>query len=218
MTDWEGLDLANLRTSYDLGRMPEPSPAARWHDVLAQWLAAAIASGAVGQGNAMQVATLGEDGHPAVRSVLCKGVDERGVVFYTNLDSDKGRQLRAHPFAEAVLAWVPLERQIRIRGGVERVSRDEALAYWATRPRGSQLSAWASPQSRVLPGRAWLDERFDEAESRFAGRDVPLPANWGGFRIVPQRVEFWQGGPDRLHDRMLWRRAGEDWVIERLAP
>lgn len=217
MTDAR-LDLANLRTSYDLGRMADPAPAARWHDVLGEWFAAAIDSGRVGQGNAMQVATIGADGHPANRSVLCKGIDERGIVFYTNLESDKARQLDAHPFAEAVLAWIPLERQIRIRGAVERVSESETLAYWATRPRGSQLGAWASPQSQVLPSRAWLDERFDEAESRFAGQDVPLPPNWGGFRIVADRVEFWQGGPDRLHDRLLWRRAGEDWVIERLAP
>lgn len=223
------MDLAGLRESYDLrtvddrARLNDPGDGAAptWWELLGEWFDAAIASGKVGQGNAMQVATLGEDGHPSVRSVLCKGMDERGVVFYTNLESDKGRQISAHPYVEAVIAWVPLERQIRVRGPIELVSQQEALEYWSGRPRGSQLGAWASPQSSVVPNRAWLDERFDQIEARIGDGDVPLPPYWGGLRIVPHRVEFWQGGPDRLHDRLLWRRvegAAGDWVIERLAP
>ncbi|MDR1998669.1 MAG: pyridoxamine 5'-phosphate oxidase [Frankiaceae bacterium] len=212
------LDMPQLRIGDEPAGAAEAGPPPAWHELLGRWLAGAIDSGLVGQGNAMQVATLGADGHPAVRSVLCKGIDERGAVFYTNLESDKARQLGAHPHAEAVLAWVPLERQVRIRGPVEPVGREQTLEYWATRPRGSQLGAWASPQSRPLPSRAWLDQRFDEAEARFAGGQVPLPPHWGGFRIVADRVEFWAGGPDRRHERLLWRRSGEDWAIERLAP
>jgi len=218
----EPLNLADLRVSYDLGRLDDPAAGAApsWWDLAARWFQAAIASGKVGQGNAMQVATTGLDGHPSVRSVLCKGLDERGVVFYTNLGSDKSRELVHHPFAEAVIAWVPLERQIRIRGPVSRVSDPEAQQYWAGRPRGSQLGAWASPQSQVVTDRAWLDARFDEVERRFGEDAVPLPPFWGGWRIEPTRVEFWQGGPDRLHDRLLFRRpAGvTDWAVQRLAP
>jgi pyridoxamine 5'-phosphate oxidase len=149
---------------------------------------------------------------------LCKGLDERGVVFYTNYDSAKGRDLDARPYAAAVLAWVSMQRQVRVTGRVSRVSAAETAEYFHTRPRGSQLGAWASPQSAVLPSRAVLDEQWDAAERRFAGADVPVPPHWGGYLITPDSVEFWQGRPDRLHDRLRYRQEGQTWSLERLAP
>jgi pyridoxamine 5'-phosphate oxidase len=212
-------NIADLRFSYDLGRLDDPSGnPPSWWALLGDWFAQALESGQVGQGNAMQVASVDGQGRPAVRTVLCKGIDERGITFYTNLSSAKGEQLGARPYAEAVFAWVPLERQIRIKGAVVRVSAPETEQYWASRPRGSQIGAWASPQSQVVPNRAWLDDRYAEFESKFAGQEVPLPADWGGLRIVPDEVEFWQGRPDRLHDRLRMRRVAHTWVTERLAP
>jgi len=163
----------------------------------------------------------------ASRTVLCKGVDADGVVFYTNLGSDKSRDLQANPWAAATFPWIGLQRQVHVRGAVQRVSDELAQAYWATRPRGSRLGAWASPQSTVLPDRAALESLQDEVAQRFGGADpvmdatnpVPLPDFWGGWRIVPETVEFWQGRRARLHDRLRYRRdSAGDWVIERLAP
>jgi pyridoxamine 5'-phosphate oxidase len=165
------------------------------------------------------VATVGADGRPSVRTVLLKGFDERGFVFYTNHDSAKGHDLAANPYAAAVLVWVPLERQVRFSGPVTVVDRVETEAYFASRPRGSQLGAWASPQSAVVGGRAVLDAAVTATEQRFAGRDViPAPPFWGGYRIAPEVVEFWQGRPDRLHDRVRYRHDGAQWTAERLAP
>lgn len=193
-------------------------PGATWWELMGEWFAEAVASGAVGEANAMQLATVDGAGRPGVRTVLAKSIDRRGVAFYTNLLSAKGVALAARPFAEAVFAWLPLERQVRLRGPVEPVGHAEALEYWRSRPRGSQLGAWASPQSAQVAGRAELEAAYAAAEDRFAGADVPLPPFWGGLRIVPEAVEFWQGRPDRMHDRVLFNRDGDGWATRRLAP
>jgi pyridoxamine 5'-phosphate oxidase len=209
-----------MRRTYRRGELSEASAPAHWFALFDSWFGDAVAGLTGIEANAMQVATVDEDGNPAVRTVLLKAAHADGVEFYTNYESDKGRQLQAHPFAAAVLAWVPLERQVRISGAVTRIPREQTEAYWTTRPRGSQLGAWASPQSAVLTGRAELDERFAEAERRFGSGEIPAPPQWGGYLIHAETVEFWQGRPDRLHDRLRYTRAtdAESWTVERLAP
>jgi pyridoxamine 5'-phosphate oxidase len=184
-----------------------------------RWYRAAEETG-VEEPNAMSVATLHNDGGPDARLVLARGVDQRGFAFFTNYRSTKGRQLAERPLASATFAWLELHRQVRLRGPVERVSQEEADAYFAGRPRESRIGAWASPQSEVLPDRAALDARVAEVEARFPDDVVPRPPHWGGFRIVPLELEFWQGRPSRLHDRFRYRRESPEglWVIERLAP
>jgi pyridoxamine 5'-phosphate oxidase len=213
-------DPAGLRRGYSRGQLDESVARPTWLEQLRVWFAEALAEPAVLEANAMQVATVDAAGRPSVRTVLVKGFDERGVVFYTNYESAKARDLAAQPFAAAVLAWLPLERQVRLSGPVTRVERAETEAYFATRPRGSQLAAWASPQSDVVPSRAALEAAVRAAEERFAGRDVSAPPNWGGYRIAAEAVEFWQGRADRLHDRIRYRRTADaqTWVLERLAP
>ena len=207
-----------MRRVYQRGTLTESTAPEHWFTLFAEWFAAAAAELIAVEVNAMQVATVDAAGHPAVRTVLLKAFDERGIVFYTNYSSAKGRDLEARPYAAAVLAWLAQERQVRISGPVSRVTRAETEAYFAGRPRGSQLGAWASDQSAVVPSRAVLDEAERAVAERFAGRDIPPPEHWGGFRIAPEAVEFWQGRPDRLHDRLRYRREGERWLLERLAP
>jgi pyridoxamine 5'-phosphate oxidase len=167
---------------------------------------------------AMTLATATPDGRPSARMVLLRGFDQRGFVFYSNYDSRKGAELAANPLAALVLWWGELERQVRVEGRVERTSRAESEAYFHSRPPGSQLSAAASPQSRVIEGRAVLEQRVARLAARHPDGQVPLPPFWGGFRVVPEVVEFWQGRPNRLHDRLRYTRAGPGWRIERLAP
>ncbi|HVH55447.1 MAG TPA: pyridoxamine 5'-phosphate oxidase [Vicinamibacterales bacterium] len=164
------------------------------------------------------LATADTNGQPSARMVLLRGVDERGFTFFTNYDSRKGRELDANPKASLCIHWVALDEQIRIEGAVERVSDNESDAYFASRPRGSQLGAWASEQSQVLPSRETLEERYRDIERRFEDRPVARPPFWGGYRLVPRRIEFWYGRPDRLHDRVLYVRDGSSWRIERLYP
>ncbi len=211
-------DPAGTRRGYQRGQLDENVVARTWLDQLRLWFTDATAEPSVVEVTAMQLATVDTAGRPSVRTVLVKGLDERGVVFYTNYESAKARDLDARPSAAAVLVWLPLERQVRLSGPVTRVERAETEAYFAARPRGSQLGAWASPQSTVVPSRAALEDAVREIEERFAGGEVPAPPNWGGYRLAPDVVEFWQGRADRLHDRIRYRLDGDAWVIERLAP
>jgi pyridoxamine 5'-phosphate oxidase len=169
--------------------------------------------------NAMALATATPEGRPSVRMVLLRGMDERGFTFFTNYESRKARELQANPFAAMVFFWHDLERQVRIEGQVERISADESDRYFEGRPAGSRLGAWASPQSAVIPGREILEARFGALESEYAEGSIPRPENWGGYRLIPDAIEFWQGRPNRLHDRLRYtRRQQGDWLIERLAP
>ena len=181
------------------------------------WLDAALTAGLI-LPNAMTLATANSDGRPSARMVLLKGFDERGFVFYTNYESRKATELAANPRAAIVFHWPELERQVRACGSVSAVGRDESEAYWATRPFGTRLGTWASPQSDVIEGRRTLDDALAAVTARFEGNDVPLPPNWGGYVLSPKEIEFWQGRRNRLHDRLRYRRAGREWIIERLAP
>jgi pyridoxamine 5'-phosphate oxidase len=182
------------------------------------WFAAALAAD-IRDVNAMSLATASPDGKPSVRIVLLKGFDERGFAFFTNYDSEKSRQLEANPQAALVFYWVQLERQIRITGSVQRTSREDSAAYFHSRPIGSQLGAWVSKQSEVIDARQVLDARLTEMTERFENGDIPLPPHWGGYRVQPDMFEFWQGRPNRLHDRFRYsRQADGTWLIDRLAP
>jgi pyridoxamine 5'-phosphate oxidase len=183
-----------------------------------RWLGDAQAAGLV-EPTATTLATATADGRPSARMVLLRGVDQRGFVFYTNYESRKAAELAANPRAALVFWWGELQRQVRVEGRVEKTSQEESAAYFATRPLGSRLSAWASPQSQVIPGRAVLDRRVAELAAAYPGGDVPLPPFWGGYRLVHEVVELWRGRPNRLHDRLRYTRAeGGGWRVERLAP
>jgi pyridoxamine 5'-phosphate oxidase len=184
-----------------------------------RWFDEAVAAG-VPEPEAMCVASVAVDGTPSARMVLLKHVDRRGFVFYTNYRSQKGEELAAHPPTALVWRWFPLERQVRVVGIAEPAGPDESDAYFASRPRGAQIGAWASPQSQVLSGRAELENRVADVESRFRDGPIPRPPWWGGIRVVPETVEFWQGRPSRLHDRLRYRRLDGElgWAVERLAP
>jgi pyridoxamine 5'-phosphate oxidase len=210
--------MTTIRRAYGTGELTEESLASSWFEQLRQWYAAASATELITEPNAMQVATVDEVGRPDVRTVLARGMDPTGVIFYTNYDSAKGAQLAAHPWAAAVFAWLPLERQVRFRGPVSKLSRDETAVYFASRPRGAQLAAWASPQSQVIAGRDTLDNLLTEVTERFGDDELAPPPNWGGYRIAVSEIEFWQGRQYRLHDRLRYRLENGDWIIERLAP
>ena len=200
-----------MEASLDVGDLADDP-----YDQFRRWLADAEFAG-INEPTAMTLATAGADGAPDARVVLLKGLDG-GFWFFTNYESAKGRQLAENPRAALVVHWRELGRQVRVRGSVERLAHELSVAYFASRPPGSRLGAWASRQSEVIASREELEEARAEVEERFAGEEPPLPPFWGGYRVVPDEIEFWQGRPDRLHDRLRYRNTGSTWTIDRLQP
>jgi pyridoxamine 5'-phosphate oxidase len=209
-------DLASLRKDYALKTLEERDVDRDPMKQFGLWMVEAIHA-QVPEPSAMTLATVGANGKPTTRIVLLKGVDPRGFVFFTNYESRKGRELAANPVASLTFFWKELERQVRIDGTVEKVSAEESDAYYQTRPLGSRIGAWASPQSRPIESRAWLEQRWTTLSVEH-GQAPKRPPHWGGYRVMPEEMEFWQGRMSRLHDRIFFTRTGSDWKISRLAP
>jgi pyridoxamine 5'-phosphate oxidase len=212
------LELATMRVTYEQDALDESGLESTWYEQLRRWIADAVRAG-LPEPNAMVLATADAAGRPSSRTMLCRGLDARGIVFFTDYDSPKSLDLLATGLASATFLWLPMQRQAHVRGTAEKVSAAETAAYWATRPRDSQLGAWASAQSTEVASRAALDAALADADRQFAGVDrVPVPDHWGGWRIRPHRVEFWQGRPSRMHDRLVFDRIDGRWRLRRLAP
>ena len=212
------MSLADLRKDYSMSGLQEKDLARDPFRQFEQWFQEAEAAKVI-EPNAMTLATATRDGRPSARTVLLKGLDGRGFVFYTNYESRKGRELAENPRATLLFPWLALERQVIIEGSLVKISPEESAAYFHSRPRASQLGAWVSQQSAIIPGRATLEEALKSLEKTHAGAEVPLPPAWGGYRLNPDSLEFWQGRRSRLHDRLRYRRAaGGEWIVERLAP
>jgi pyridoxamine 5'-phosphate oxidase len=210
-------EIRNRRITYQHGELPTDVAARDPFEQFRAWLDDALGTAAIVEPNAMSVATVGANGRPSSRVVLLRQWDARGFVFFTNYESRKGGELAAHPCAALLFWWPALERQVRIEGAVERVLDVESDAYFETRPRGHRLSAWASRQSATIPDRETLQRAIAEAELRFPD-EVPRPPFWGGYRVVPDRFEFWQGRPNRVHDRIAYERSADGWSLARLSP
>ena len=212
------MDLAELRREYSQAPLLESEvdgDPIRQFDV---WFNQAVDAGLTDP-NAMTLATATVDGKPSARIVLLKGFDHQGFCFFTNYDSPKAQDLEANPKAALVLPWIELDRQVRVTGCVEKTDKETSQHYFAARPRGSQLAAWVCQQGQVVPDREQLDRLFREFDNKFENQDVPLPQHWGGYRLIPDAIEFWQGRPNRLHDRLIYRKQDDgSWVIQRLAP
>ena len=211
------IDIAGLRRNYAHATLDESHADADPIRQFEHWFADAVAAEVL-EPNAMTLATASSDGVPSARIVLLKGVDAQGFVFFTDYRSRKAAELTENPLAALTFLWKEIERQVRVTGAVSRVSEAESESYFRTRPLGSRLGAWASHQSAVIASRGVLDERLREVTARFADGDIPLPTHWGGYRVMPDEVEFWQGRPDRLHDRLVYRRNDARWEILRLSP
>jgi pyridoxamine 5'-phosphate oxidase len=211
--------IADLRQNYTLAGLTEVDLDSNPIQQFNLWFEQALAANLI-EPNAMTLATATPDGKPSARIVLLKGVSEQGFVFYTNYGSQKGRQLIANPYAALVFLWDKLERQIRIEGKVEKLSSRESLEYFHSRPKASQLGAWTSAQSQVIPNREILEEKLASLQAQYSGEvTIPLPDHWGGFRVIPDRLEFWQGRPSRLHDRLVYNLETDgNWSISRLSP
>lgn len=207
----------SLRHSYTRGALSEGDLAPDWPTQFGRWFDEVAASGLVTEPNAMVVGTASAAGQPSLRTVLLRSAGPDGFVFFTNYVSRKGRELAENPAVSLLFSWVPAERQVVVTGTAEQVSRAETEAYWATRPRDSRLASAASAQSAVVPDRATLEAELAELAGRYPD-EVPVPEHWGGVRVVPDAVEFWQGRPARLHDRLRYRRVSGAWIVERLSP
>ncbi len=213
------MNLESSRAAYDSGsELLESAVSQTPTDQLRKWLELAYATPAIQEANAMCIATAGRDGSVSARMVLLRGLDERGLAFFTSYGSRKGRQIAENPRAAATFYWPAIHRQVRVEGTVSQLPEDESDAYFATRPRGHQLSAWASEQGEAVEGRDVLDQRLVDFAERFEGDDVPRPHSWGGYVIAPDRFEFWQGRENRMHDRLEYIREGREWKIRRLQP
>ncbi|WP_373538508.1 pyridoxamine 5'-phosphate oxidase [Chamaesiphon sp.] len=211
------MKIADLRKNYTQAGLLESDVVA---DPIAQfqiWFEQAVAADLL-EPNAMTIATVTAEGKPSARIVLLKAVDERGFVFYTNYNSQKGVELKHSPYAALVFLWGDLERQVRIEGRIELVATSEATAYFHSRPASSQLGAWASAQSTIVPDRSVLEQRLHQLETEYRDREIPKPPHWGGVRVIPQEIEFWQGRPSRLHDRLRYQLVDGNWQIDRLSP
>lgn len=212
------MNIESDRQSYERGALLEVNAAADPIAQLTRWLEEAHAVNSSVEANAMCVATVSDDGQPSARIVLLRGLDERGLIFYTSYFSRKGHDLESNPRIAATFYWPSLERQVRVEGTATQLSDDESDAYFESRPRGHRLSAWASEQSEPIETREILEERMRHFDERFEGEDVPRPHSWGGYLIAPVRVEFWQGRANRMHDRLLYVRDGRSWKMTRLQP
>ena len=211
--------LSDMRRDYTRDGLCESQAPLDPFKLFRQWLSQAVETEQPPvEANAMTLATVDADGRPHCRVLLLKGLDEQGFTFFGNYESAKGEQLAARPFAAMTFFWPGLERQVRIEGRVERLSSEESAAYYQQRPLGSRLGAWASPQSQVVADRSALQQLVAVTEARFAGQEPPCPPHWGGYRLLPDRLEFWQGRPSRLHDRLNYRLNDGQWLRERLAP
>ena len=211
------LEIDNIRKEYTQESLDnqdvDPDPIIQFK----KWLEEAIQAEVL-EPTAMTVSTVSKEGKPHSRILLLKGLDERGMIFYSNFESEKGQDMKANPFVSLNFFWAELERQVRVEGKVNQISREESEAYFKSRPRGSQIGAWVSPQSQEIPSRDFLEERIKEVSVKYEGLDVPIPPHWGGYLLKIEKIEFWQGRPSRLHDRIVYQLEDENWRIFRLAP